>query len=63
MKVVLLMSVIMLAAYFVDNCAGNPYPSIGNQKGKSKRLGNCAFITLLFLQESLLRKFSYVISQ
>lgn len=45
MKAILMLSAIMLAIYFVDNCAGNPYPSIGN--GKTKRLGNCAF--LLFL--------------
>lgn len=45
MKVILLLSAIMLTVYFVDNSAGNPYPSIG--KGKTKRLGNCAFIFLI----------------
>lgn len=47
MKVILLMSAIMLAVYFVDNIAASPYPSIG--KGKSKRLGKCAFYLISFL--------------
>lgn len=42
MKVLLMLSAIVFAVYFVDSSAGNPYPSIGS-KGKSKRLGNCAF--------------------
>lgn len=56
MKVVLMLSAIMLAICFVDNCAGNPYPSIGN-KGKTKRLGNCAF---LLFQCALVVKRSHV---
>lgn len=51
MKVILLLSAIMLSVYFIDNCAGNPYPSIGNQKGKSKRLGNCAFFIIIFVRK------------
>ena len=49
MKAILLLSAIMMTVYFVDNCAGNPYPSIGNQNGKSKRLGNCAFLFIIFV--------------
>lgn len=45
MKVILLVSAIMLAVYFVDNIAASPYPSIG--KGKSKRLGKCAFYLMI----------------
>lgn len=44
-KVILMLSAIVMAIYFVDNSAASPYPSIGNKnpKGKTKRLGNCAF--------------------
>lgn len=43
-KIVLMLSAIVLSVYLVDNCAGNPYPSIG--KGKSKRLGNFCLLLL-----------------
>lgn len=45
MKVILMLSAIVLAVYFIDNSAASPYPSIG--KGKSKRLGKCAFLLMI----------------
>lgn len=47
-----MLSAIVFAVYFVDNSAGNPYPSIGS-KGKSKRLGNCAFLVYEFGMKAL----------
>lgn len=48
-KVILMLSAIVMAVYFVDNSAASPYPSIGNNpKGKTKRLGNCAFFSYNF---------------
>lgn len=48
-KVILMLSAIVMTIYFVDNSAASPYPSIGNPKGKTKRLGNCAFFFYNFL--------------
>lgn len=42
MRVLLMLTAVVLTVYFTENCAGNPYPSIGKAKGKSKRLGKCA---------------------
>lgn len=53
MKVILMLAAIVFAVYFVDNSAGNPYPSIGSNKGKSKRLGNCAFLVYEFGMKAL----------
>lgn len=49
MKVILMLSAIVLAVYFIDNSAASPYPSIG--KGKSKRLGKCAFLLMICFAE------------
>jgi hypothetical protein len=51
-KVILMLSAVVLAIYFVDNSVGSPYPSIGNPKGKTKRLGNCAFFSLIIFRVS-----------
>lgn len=56
-KVILMLSAIVMTVYFVDNIAASPYPSIGtSSKGKTKRLGNCAyyyfdFLLLLFREQ------------
>lgn len=55
-KIVLMLSAIVLSVYLVDNCAGNPYPSIG--KGKSKRLGNFCLLLLFNFVSDFVWKFS-----
>lgn len=53
MRVFLMLSSVLLIFCAIDHCAGNPYPSIGNSNGKSKRLGNCAFYCCLIWRKKL----------
>lgn len=58
-KVILMLSAIVMTICFVDNSAASPYPSIGNSKGKTKRLGNCAFFVNYNFPQ-FMRKFSFI---
>lgn len=60
-KAVLLLSAIVLSVYLVDNCAGNPYPSIG--KGKSKRLGNLCLLLLFVIVSDFVNNFAEKLSE
>lgn len=56
MKIILLLSAVVMMVYFVDNSAASPYPTIGTGNSKKKRLGNCAFVFIIFFSSVYVMK-------